>query len=281
MPEIYPRITYSPEGFLELHKDFAEETSQEHVDRIFEPVAASDDYVLSQRDGEYVVQTHIPSLLPAKDYDPLETQQRLGKAIKDLSAFTFADPFDMRDYVFDLEFWSQHGARGVVYPHMQRWLNADLLDEDIGRQVFDAMLLPFHPDIQEVLRKEFEYRAYGREVSSGVGGLSVNFWLRVGRFDVTRLVEVDGEPKYQTGTVDWHWPNLSTIGSCACWGVDGMDRSDVYLHPDMARLYEMQPHNIDGPLQSLSLVLGMGRLAYEAANYDGEEDILAGVEWAD
>lgn len=81
------------------------------------------------------------------------------------------------------------------------------------------------------------------------------------------------------GKVAWNWIDLSTIGNCACWGVDGEKRGRIYIRDESTRLYEMGPHNVDSSVQSLSLVLGAAALAYRAAMYKGTEGILDNAEW--
>jgi hypothetical protein len=43
----------------------------------------------------------------------------------------------------------------------------------------------------------------------------------------------------------------------------------------------MQDHNIDFPQQSLSLLMGVGVLAYHASQYEGRENIIADATWGE
>ncbi|MBP7769166.1 hypothetical protein KA075_01585 [Candidatus Saccharibacteria bacterium] len=268
MPEVKPRIAYSDDGILTLRRSTAY-SSLSGVDKSLEGISRQRDHLIRESDGGITVDADIKSILRQKEGP--------RKVIDLLGPFACFDAGDSEDGIFSLDWWGYDGAGGVVYPHLQRWMNTDLLTEDLARKIYDAMAEPFDRQTKKMLNRGFSYTADDRGISAGNGGMSVNLALHNDRFGLERSVLADGSSEY--GEVNWRWPGFGTVGSCACWGVDGTDRERVDVSPGVQRLYTMPPHNVDVPAQSLSLVLGMARMASAASEYSGTEDILENAEW--
>lgn len=280
MLEITPRLAYSPEGILELRK--TADRDLEGIEAAYtkhkETIDTLPGYEVAEEDSDTVVRVEINKVIrTSKELNFKNTTAE--RLIHNLRFFTYFDYQDSRDGVFSLDFWANIGATGVIHPQFQRWLNANGLDEETGRRCIDAMAYPFGEEQRSRAKKEFSYYTDGQSAAAGVGGFTFGVISRRESFGIAEFNGSDETPEYRNGKVAWNWADLSTIGSCACWGVSGTDRETVYLRPDTNRLYEMNPHNVDFAVQSLSLVLGAATLAYEAAQYSGTEDILASVEW--
>lgn len=278
MPEIYPKITYSPEGVLQLyHSKNSDGSLYPRAEKSLEVLMSDSSSEIVETDANLSIRMDVRGILENIDdksrYGSSE-YKRIINQLEDFASFDFDDP---RDGVFSLDWWGSNGATGVVYPHLQRWMNSGSFTEEVARGVFDAMVEPYGKSEKKELNKFYEYKVYSNGIVSGLGGMSVSATLRNDEFGITQLGDGVGVEK---GTVEWSWANLSTVGSCACWGVDGDDRRDIILESDSTRLYEMQPHNVDAPIQSLSLALGMARIAYEASYYQGQEDIFQNVQWS-
>ena len=282
MPEPTPQITYSPEGILELRKTFDEETKDRsaafsaHIEQLdslpgYDVIEGNLGTVVSVEVGEVLHDTGEPNL----------QSQSAETLINNLKVFTdFVGYEDSDEHVFSLDVWHNSGAVGVIFPQFQRWLNA-VLNEDTARTCINSMAYPFGSAARKQAEKDFSYRTDGESAAAGLGGFTFGVISRREKFGISTYDETDEEPIHKEGEVAWNWVDLSTIGSCACWGVIGEERERVYIGPESSRLYEMSPHNIDFATQSLSLVLGAATLAYEAARYPGREDILASAEWAE
>ncbi len=145
------------------------------------------------------------------------------------------------------------------------------------------MALPFGEDFFDLGTglKEFSYAQEGGQMLAKGNSLQYFAVIRSEEFGFSGQDETDKSVTYKHGTGQWSWLDLTTIGNCACWGVSGDDRQRILLPGvnENQRLYDMQPHNVDFARQSLSLVLGVGTLAYAAAHYEGDEDIYANIEW--
>ena len=274
MPEINPRFTYSPERILEVKKVFLEEANPEYLDRVLSKITEDKNFELFENEHEFTVRTNVIEYFFEPNSD-VETMHKKARQLVDaLDPFTYHDAHSIQDGVFSLDWWGASGATGVVYPQMQRWLNADLFDDTLARDVFDCMIGPYNDEAKLEAINDYRYRKYSNGVEAGANQMSVNVILKDDAFGFVRFVDDPEEPTYERSKVLWRWPMISTIGSCACWGVAGDDRDNIYISDETLRLYEMGPHNVDGYLQSLSLALGMGRLAYEATKYTGTEDIF-------
>lgn len=282
MIEISPRITYSPEGVLELHKNF--EARDEKVEARYSKLKDDMDTIagceVSEEGDETIVRVEIGEVV-SHDTEPDFHSQRTKKLIENLTHFTYFGYDEVKDGVFSLEFLSDLGTSGVVYPQFQRWLNSEgSISEDVAKRCIDAMAYPLGTDQRRQAKRDFSYRTDGKSVAAGVGGFTYGILSPRDDFGVSRLAETAEGMAYENGKVSWNNLSLSTLGSCACWGASGDERDRVYIHPEVtSRLYEMQTHNVDNAEQSLSLVLGAATLAYEAAKYTGTEDILADAAW--
>src|SRR5690606_8436044 len=95
------------------------------------------------------------------------------RIINVLNPFTYLDAHTDVDGVFGLEWWGENGATGVIYPQLQRWMNNDALNEDLGREIHEAMILPFDRDERKRLSKEFRFNRFKGQVHAGGGGFSV------------------------------------------------------------------------------------------------------------
>ena len=138
------------------------------------------------------------------------------------------------------------------------------------------MAIPFGEEYLGKVRKDFTYHCDWASASLFELGLPAG---SMRDFILSESKVTDKAFVSRTGEVEWNWVDLRTLGSCACWGVDGNERTRLRIDNSSLRLYEMQPHNVDYSHQSLSLALGSGALAYKAVEYEGREDVFADVKW--
>lgn len=280
MLELSPRITYSPDNILELRK--AVETDNDELQVAY----SRHKEVLDGKPGIEVIEDGPETTVQVQIHKVVRTGKELNfsnpaadKLIDSLWHFTHFDYQDARDGVFSLDFWSATGATGVIYPQFQRWLNSAELSEEVARRCITAMAYPFGAEARKKAAKDFSYKTDGQNAMAGDRGFTFGVTSKRDKFGIAAYDEIGDEPIYKQGEVAWNWLDLSTIGSCACWGASWDERERVHITPETNRLYDMTPHNVDFAVQSLSLVLGAATLAYQAAKYTGTEDILANAEW--
>lgn len=276
MPEISPRITYSPQGVLTIRKTLDGDFTPAEFARQADILSQKPGYSVTDEGFDTVVSVDVDRVVPpTKGIDFLNTTS--AHLINNVGHMAHFAPDDDRDGVFSADYWISNGASGVVHPHLQRWLNAGRLDEGSARRCIDAMAQPLGTEVRQAVQDDFFFHGDERGVVANAHGLGVI--TRTEGFTVT-VDDTAGEPgAYRQGEVRWNTVELSTVGSCACWGVTGEQRQRVVLEPGSNRLYDMWPHNVDYAPQSLSLVLGAASLAYDAAQYPGREDVLADVQW--
>lgn len=271
-----PRITYSPDGILELHKTIEQDSIIESpvFQRKIENIANNSKYELSLEDKELTIKLDPSEFLVNKEQHFQNPEA--DKLIDDLTSFTYFDYQDKREGVFSLGFWSKLGAEGKIHTQFQRWVNSKGFSEEVARDCIKAMALPFNKEVQKQAKKEFEFYT----VDNNQIAISGIFRI-VSRNEEFNFMKIDHADSigYKRGKVLWNWIDISTLGGCACWGPSGEERMDVQISDEINHLYSMLPHNVDTATQSVSLVLGMARLAYEASIYDGEEDILEHAEF--
>ena len=284
MSESRPCITYSSEGILSLNK-VLEGRDEEFVklfgQRTEDTLGDLPGYSVSEGEDGFSLTIDVPQVIAPID-DESFINPKIDVLLRNIQPFVgYAGLEDSTDYLFSLDYWYEHGAGGVIFPGMQRWLNAGGLTEEVAKECIEAMALPYGSEKQDAANEEFEYRTDGESAVGGIGGFTFGVISKREDFGI-EFVDTSGEErKYRAGKAPWNWINLSTIGSCACWGPSGQERERVYVGRETSRLYEMHPHNVDMPIQSLSLVLGAGVLAREASEYKGQEDILENATWRD
>lgn len=279
MREIAPRITYSPEGILELHRTVDEETRENSsfLNRRIEMVSNNPGYEVVEDGSEITVRVNIKEELG--EADSYFQNPQADKIIENLNIFTYFDYTDKRDGVFSIDSWYKNGADGKIYPQFQRWLNNGGLSDEVARECIRAMVLPFDKATKAEVEKDYTYASQSN--SSVAESHILRVVSRREEFRISKFVLDQEIPGYRNGSVEWNWIDITTIGGCACWGPSGEERDSVMITPDFNHLYIMKPHNVDTAVQSLSLVLGMASLAYRAALYEGTEDILANATFSE
>lgn len=201
------------------------------------------------------------------------------RTIQRLLPYHLADGID---HVFTLDSVTEHGLSGLLFPQMQRWLLAGGLTEEVAAEATNAMALPFSKDVQRRVRLRQNYQSVS--IGQGVEAHCMTIVAKDSTFSVMRerqdIPDYD-EPEMnptQYGNVVWRNLSMSTLGNCACWGVEGMELG----HPPLLEydhLYEMGPHNVDFARQAVSHLLGAAVLSRHAAAYQGREDVYAHAVW--
>lgn len=212
----------------------------------------------------------------------IRRDERLGEYLYDLGALLPYHLADGIDHVFTIDWVTPYGLDGLLFPHMQRWLQDGGLAEGVAVEAVNTMALPFDADVQRRVQESIKYK------SNATGQGIEAFCMRIASTDDTFSVMREQDPKQdetelgsssqQYGEVTWRNLSLETLGSCACWGVEGMDKDD----PPLLRfdhLYQMGPHNIDMARQSVSHILGMAVLSRHATTHEGREDVYADAVW--
>ncbi len=287
MNELRAQFTYSPENILQITTGLSEDfqADSKNPEEIATLVKGRREQleILSENSGVTVEETAGSATLTI-DVAERFSQSFTNQGDPDIANFLFRlnrvlpfHPEDKIDRVVSLEDVSATGAAGVINQHFQRWLNTPGVSEDFARHSLLAMALPFGSDIVKKVEKDFTY--ISQEGLEYAQGHTSRLAVRQERFGIEKSEETAEAHLETSGEVAWRWVDLSTLGSCACWGVNGDDRSYIRIDRSTKILYEMTPHNVDFARQSLSLMLGLGALAYYAAQYEGREDILADAEW--
>ncbi len=138
MPEIAPRLTYSPEGVLELNKDFGEDQFGllERQDSVFEELASLPGCSVEENGNAVKATVDIEQAL--SDSFNNEGDQTITEFFGLVRPFLYMDYNDPRDGVFSLDYWGQRGAGGQIYPHFQRWLNQGGPNEATARHCLET-----------------------------------------------------------------------------------------------------------------------------------------------
>jgi hypothetical protein len=187
-------------------------------------------------------------------------------------------PEDAIDRVVHPLWLSATGIEAAVYPHFQRWLNTQShLNERVAKETLLAMAVPFGKEREQDVKREF--RLYQQRASTDLFEIT----MYDSHFGVNTTEETENSYIEKVGSIVWKRLNLATLGNCACLGASAEERGRVNVADNRPRpwLYEMVPHNIDTPRQSLSLLLGLGALAYHTSLYSGQGDILEHADWAE
>lgn len=276
MSEFTPQFTYDPDGILTVRIDYEDAELYEGAVRKGQERAVNS---LGEHKGVVIEDGNDTAVAS------IDVQEALGSSfnnrgddkilnfLKHLSLSLPYHPEGPTDRIASLDSITTHGTFAGIFPQFQRWLNAEGITEETAKESVLAMAMPFGKATKNKAAKDF--KEYGGSASAWAFGISVHpdtFGLRKEEATPDTIIETNGEVK-------WDWVYLSTLGSCACWGVNGDDRRNISVSPEVSRLYQMTPHNVDFARQMLSHILGLGVLSHQAAEYAGQEDIFAEVEW--
>lgn len=274
MLDIQPHVTYSPEGVLTIRTNFEQNLAA--LRRRERVLGRLDDQNGVSVDDDGSIHTDVAAALGDHfgDYESPELYDYLsdvGKVSTDIRT-------DARDRVLSANYLNPYGFKAAVYPHFQRWLNTQVtLDETVARETLTAMAAPFGPPNE--FRDAPDIKIRNHQAKAGLFALI----LSSEEFKVRSVDDTDEELLDERATVHWNSVSLTTYGSETDIGLTPVDRERVRVTPawNQTRLYEMKPRDVYFPVQTLSLLLGVGVLAYRAARYEGREDILDGAHWHD
>jgi hypothetical protein len=283
-----PQLVYTPEGSLDFKSALTDRyryPDRDEEDYLPQIVQAREEALevattlpgvqVAVDDGEVIVSTFTEEFLHGVDPANFERVGQLLAVFNRLATYKATDGVER---IVGFDAISDRGSQATINYQFQRWQNSpDCLTEVVGKRAHEALLLPFESDFQKRELKDFRFRKYDDGYYAG-SSIMIGVGIKKETFKITRLSREHKTSEY--GEVDWFFPNISTLGNCACFGVDGMDRGDLLLQDGESKgLYEMHPHNVDYALQAFSQLLALGVLTYEASRYYGDEDIFEGIEW--
>lgn len=243
-----------------------DDDSRPFVERKLEDLDQLRFYDASTSGDIATVNVSVPDVIrPPKVLD-LREDGGASEVVRNLSPFGSLDYCDSRDAVMGVEFWDNGGMNAVIYQRMQQWLNHDGLNEAVTKEARLAMALPFGAQaVQSVL-------GLGRRGKRFVAE-DIRIWGKPESFHTDMLnPELH---RYESKEYVWTDVNVSTLGNCACMGLNVSSVRTFHVHGESKRLYQLTPHNVDIGSQSLSLALGLGVLARHAAEYQPERPLFA------
>lgn len=164
----------------------------------------------------------------------------------------------------------------AAHIQFQRWLNYKPLTDRETLRCVKAMAVPFGREVEA--EADFDHRESDTLVLAEGAGFKVQSQFE--NFGFLRYFEKSGHTYQVAGDDQWDWIGLKLPGNGVVEiGVDGLNKSGIQRSQNSSRLYIMKSYNVQQARQALSLLLGMGSLAYNAALYPGREDVFEDVEW--
>lgn len=285
MTEVTPSISYSPEGIFEARIFLDEDDVASQMSDAVRELGVGPGYEVTVSAQELHFRVAMPVLLGDSPNGELSDEDA-RTFIKAAQLFGGFNSDGSKDEVVSLEYVMPGGLTLYVHPHFQRWLNdPGLAEEQSARACIDAMASVFGAEIHANTMQSMRYDPARRMGSdSNAGGDFMGFTVASGldNFRVSEAVLTPDGVTARHGQVSWQNLRLSTLGNCACMGIDGSDR-EIYTGSDVGHpgLYRWNSHNVDSAVQAASLLLGAASLAHTAGQYAGREDIFADVLWDD
>lgn len=289
MSEISPQFTFSPEGVFSFERGQPEFNVDQH-DAEAEPEldkGLEDDRDRMQDWVEELPGVTINEEGPAPTIN-VPVREALHEAITTLRASEIEDfvvstsvlVSQQRptgpEQVLSIRSMNEGRVSIGVHSQFQRWLNSKEVTEREALRCVKAMALPF--DKTTEAEKAFGYITVDNVVIGDGGGFAIRSLPE--SFGFMKYFE-EQENAYQVAGDDvWDWIGLEVPGAPICGiGVDRKARTGIVQSADSSRLYNMNSYHVYHPRQALSLLLGMGSLAYNAERYLGREDVFEDVEW--
>jgi len=164
----------------------------------------------------------------------------------------------------------------AAHIQFQRWLNYKPLSDRETLRCVKAMAVPYGREAEA--EADFDHRESDTLVLGEGAGFKVQSQFE--NFGFLRYFENKGNTYQVAGDDQWDWIGLKLPGNGVVGiGVDGLNKTGIQRSQDSSRLYTMKSYNVQQARQALSLMLGMGSLAYNAERYPGREDVFEDVEW--
>jgi hypothetical protein len=273
MSERSPQLSYSPDGMLHIQASTV--SNPPPVQKQLEKLDAMTGISVDSANG---IEVDVRAAF-GSEFKLTKPVQNISRFLNTLGRILPSDPDSSGDYVLHTPYLGVGGFNATVYPHFERWLQSpDPLTETVAKETLAAMALPFGLIYESSVQRQFKLRATRQAEAS-----QFSVTIFTDRFSLYSIQSTPAEFVETVGSVDWNWVQLSTLGNCACIGVQSEDRHLINVSETSQTrkrwLYEMKPHNVDSPKRTLSQLLGVGTLAYHATLYDGSEDILAEAQW--
>jgi hypothetical protein len=291
MPEISPSFTYSPEGTLTVYRArkeirqlqsdcgmqfVANQELEDYRDRATEWLADLPGAEVSEQEQSSLVTIPVSEALEAAIAGP--SLGSFDPFIGNIAALLpkKGEPGAV-DRVITTPILEPTFIRARIYHHFQRWLNQNGLTEDVAFNCISAMATPWGTEAQEQAREDFRYD----ELPGAFQGSSrlLEVIARRDEFGFEQYTRRRRHTVVQRGHGEWQWFGLEPYGNECRIGVDGRTRRQVRIAPEISSLYPMYADNLDTGRQALGILLGLGSLAHAAAEYQGDEEILAGITW--
>lgn len=287
--DVIPQFVFTPDNVLEVKvtdrvpreddsQAFMTEAQQQELKgRILEGFSILDHVEAVDNDGVAEISVDIEPFLSDQAPWNYEKTDELLALTNDLIDF---HPQDGIDRVAGIDGIYDRGAAVTINQHFQRWLESPgAFSEELARRAVEAMAMPFEAELtKNLLGKEYRYVEYTDGGYFAGADAMFGIVIRRDEFGLHRVSD-DPEVRSESADVNWYWTNISTIGNCACWGTDGIERGHLYIEGESKRLYELVPHNVDYSLQAISQVLALGVMTHAASQYEGQEDIFADTDW--
>ncbi len=288
MSEIDPQFTFSPAGLLRFERGQPEIISEDEG-RQKDPVI--DQPLEDERDRSQDTLEELPGVIIAdkgstKQYtvaveevlgDEVEGGRirRIEELVQAVNVLVPQLRSTGAEQVLSVRDLSDVQLSIAVHAQFQRWLNHNgITERNVALNCLKAMAVPY--DAQDRVDKDFFFREGENYAFAEAAGFRVN--SRHDYFNFTKYFEEDGKAYQVAGTDEWEWIGLDVRGGGSI-GVDGTTRLDIVVPKNSSRIYKMNSRNVDYARQSLGLLLGMGSLAYQAASYQGREDVFEDVDW--
>lgn len=287
MSELRPQFTFSPEGELHIRTGLEE-------DRLFISEEANDydDDRLEQREDILETMAGASGVEAEQNRDivdiRVDVERRFGTSfltheqpktavfLKQLDDLLPFNPDDDIDRVLSMSAVSNRGVKAQVNQHFQRWLNSGGLNEAVAFDTTQALALPFGAFVCAKAKAGFSYHDVGH-----IHGAHANEIGIMVREQQQFGIESIGPPEqaYRFGSALWSDLELITLNDYPRIASSVMERDNVVIDGRSQRLYQLETYGVESAQQSMSILLGLGALAYHAARYEGQEDLLSSVSW--
>lgn len=234
MNDLRPQLTFNPEDTLQIVTGLDEHYPSyriepeidarivQHKRNLLELVGEDEGVEASEDKGVATISVDLEkrfNFSRSTDFASNDVEE----FVRQLSEILPFHPVDGIDRVFGLEYLSSYGASGVIYQQFQLFLNSDAITEDALRHAALAMAIPFGNDISAKVKKDLQVFNFGD--SLGAEGFSSRVHITPDRFGLYKRKENDRQFIETIGSVEWRWLNISTLGSCACWGTASEERA--------------------------------------------------------
>ena len=266
MSEIKPQLTFNPDGNLQIRTDSGGRLSTDSSgerERGLDLLAAQSGIDVIEANNSRVVLVNV-----RQRFDSFNERDNrdVGDFLKAVSSILPNVPKDSVDRVITIDSLRPSNVRATAYQQFHDWLAGGGLTEAVAKESISAMAMPFGREYEERVRnnRRFKYAQENGILTAKIGEF-IHVESQERRFKTIEYEKPGDESPLRIASL---FLMTIDIGVMASLGTGVEDDRPFKKIQNVPRVYELSSKYIGSQNDVLSLILGIGTLAFYASEYE-------------